>query len=296
MVERLGGGTTVFDDTPTAFGQIFRGHTFDEVQRFQAGDLTFEQEWTPELGLGPDFVATTCQGCHINHGRSTGPRISTTGVSRVAPALIGLGLLEFIPDARLDELADPDDLDGDGISGTRGPGRFGWTAAEPTVASQTAAALANDFGVTLDEIDEDVFDDLVFYTAMLAVPAQRDVDDPDVQAGAALFHSLGCTSCHVPNHTTPVVEVAAMSNQEIWPYTDLLLHDLGEGEYRTPPLWGLGLNTLVSGDVTLWHDGAAEDYDTAIVFHGGEASQVRAAYEALPDTEQRQLFAFLDSL
>ena len=220
---------------------------------------------------------------------------------RVAPPMIGLGLLQAIHPGDLEALADPDDLDGDGVSGkisrVRDPatgelavGRFGWKASNPTIRAQTAGAFAGDIGISSPELPDNygdcteaqtacrslphgeqtrlgvseaphpVMDLVTFYSENLAVPARRDVDDPIVLRGKQLFHEAGCAQCHQPKFVTSR-EAAEPAHrfQLIWPYTDLLLHDMGEGladnravgdasgrEWRTPPLWGIGLTETVN--------------------------------------------------
>ncbi len=247
---------------------------------------------------------------------------------RVAPPVIGLGLLEAVPSELLEALADPGDDDGDGISGRMRlvkdpatgdltPGRFGWRASTPTVVAQAAAAFANDMGILTSplvgsaraELDDETLRLAAFYAEGLAVPARRNAEDPGVRRGAALFEAIGCASCHTPNLTTGDVEMASVSNQSIWPYTDLLLHDMGEdlaaptfqtgvgsGEWRTPPLWGLGLNSLVNGVTTLLHDGRARSTEEAILWHGGEGEESRNRFMALVVEDRADLLSFLDSL
>ncbi len=250
----------------------------------------------------------------------------TVVAPRMAPTVIGTGLLEAIPDERLLELADPDDADGDGISGTirmvEDPilgetifGRFGWKASTGTVLTQTADAFENDMGIEtglisgVGEISPDEAELAAFYSLVLAVPAMRNTDDPDVLAGSSIFTTIGCASCHTATHTTEVVDVQGLSEQTIFPYTDLLLHDLGPdlaesatvdsvdpSEWRTPPLWGLGLHDTINGNSSLLHDGRARNPEEAILWHGGEAEAVRDRYLGLPADERDQLLRFLDSL
>ncbi len=247
---------------------------------------------------------------------------------RVAPPVIGLGLLEAVPEDELIAASDPDDLDGDGISGrvrmvvdlrTGEPvaGRFGWRATTPSVLAQAAAAFANDMGILSSplvgpdeaEIDDGTLELAAFYARGLAVPARRKTDDPDVRRGAAIFESVGCASCHTPNLRTGNVEMASVSAQSIWPYTDLLVHDMGEGlaaptfqsgiepgEWRTPPLWGLGLNSLVNGVTTLLHDGRARSIEEAILWHGGEGERARSAFMALVPGDRPDHLEFLENL
>jgi CxxC motif-containing protein (DUF1111 family) len=263
---------------------------------------------------------------------------------RVAPATIGLGLLEAIPEARLLELEDPDDRDGDGISGRLNrvwdrrqgalvAGRFGWKAEQPNLRQQIASALAADLGVTSllypdsectgaeracaqeaaalePELRERVLDRIESYLRLLAVPARRSADDAPVQQGEQLFVQAGCAGCHVPSHVTSTeAPLPELRSQRIWPYTDLLLHDLGPAlgdarpsfsadgsEWRTPPLWGLGLYRLVSGHERLLHDGRADGVAQAILWHGGEGAGARAVFEGMRLAERESLIAFVESL
>lgn len=262
---------------------------------------------------------------------------------RTAPHLLGLGLLEAIPVARLFELADPEDRDGDGISGRvhqvpgadgeRLVGRFGWKAGQPTVRSQTAAAFVHDMGLTTSahpreqlsdvqlaaiafasggapEVSDHKLDRVAFYSAHIAVPARRGTADPDVRAGAALFAAFGCARCHVESHETgPLATMPGHGTLRIAPFTDLLLHDLGEdladptidgdaapGEWRTAPLWGLGLIETVSGHQRLLHDGRARGFAEAVLWHGDEAFAARERFRTASALERRQLLAFLASL
>ena len=140
-------------------------------------------------------------------------------------------------------------------------------------------------------------------------PARRTVDEPVVLAGAETFGALGCSSCHTPTLQTGEADVPALSNQEIHPYTDLLLHDMGDGladgrpdfeasgtEWRTPPLWGIGLVELVNGHTRFLHDGRARSLEEAILWHGGEAAAAQRAYLALSADDRASLIAFLESL
>jgi CxxC motif-containing protein (DUF1111 family) len=241
---------------------------------------------------------------------------------RVARQLPGVGLLEAILERDLLARADPEDCNGDGISGRAQLvdgqlGRIGWKAEKVSVAHQVADALLADMGVTsppLPEADGNSelaasdFDDLVTYTRLLALPARRDVTDPVVQRGEALFSQIGCVNCHVTEHRTgnthPFVE---LHDQTIRPYTDLLLHDMGDdladgsgteqaSEWRTPPLWGLGLIETVSGHGRLLHDGRARSPIEAVLWHGGEAAFAREAVKKLPMGDREALAKFLRSL
>ncbi len=273
-----------------------------------------------------------------------GPMHPETLISpRVAPAVVGMGLLEAIPESVILSAADPDDADGDGISGRTNMvwdelkgavslGRFGWKANVPTVEQQTAGAFLGDLGVTSElfpaencttlqmacasapnggspEIGAERLADVVFYTQTLAVPAMRDINDPQVQQGAELFAQAGCAVCHTPQYTTDSHEIEALSNQTIYPYTDLLLHDMGPDladgrpdfeangqEWRTPPLWGIGLVETVNGHTMFLHDGRARNLTEAILWHAGEGSRARDAFKAFTKEERDALIRFLESL
>ncbi|MCW3148302.1 c-type cytochrome [Stutzerimonas stutzeri] len=263
---------------------------------------------------------------------------------RIAPPMIGLGLLEAIPQEALLANADPDDRNGDGISGrpnrvfdqlTRETviGRFGWKAGQPNLNQQNADAFFNDMGLSTHvlsgssctesqtecralpnggepEVSEQILAQVLFYTRNLGVPARRGVDDPQVLAGKTLFHRAGCQSCHVPQFTTRAdAAEPEQANQPIRPYTDLLLHDMGDGladlrpefeasgrEWRTPPLWGIGLTETVSGTARFLHDGRARTLLEAVLWHGGEAEAARQAVLAFDQSERAALVRFLESL
>jgi len=248
---------------------------------------------------------------------------------RIAPPVFGLGLLEAVPEELLLALADPDDVDGDGISGrpnfawdvTRGAprlGRFGWKSNTPTLLQQSAGAYADDMGVSSPlfpeadgshEIPRETLDAVTFYVQTLAVPARTAWTDPAVAAGEARFRAIGCARCHVETLETGAHEVAAVAFQTIHPYTDLLLHDLGPGladgrpdfqatgsEWRTAPLWGIGLAQTVLPQATFLHDGRARSLEEAILWHGGEAEGAKEAFRTMDRAAREELLAFLRSL
>ena len=281
-----------------------------------------------------------------------GPLRAGTMMSlRVAPQMIGLGLLEAIPEAAIRAKADPNDANKDGISGRVNEvwssvedklmlGRFGWKAGAPTVQAQSADAFAGDMGISSplvprptgdctaaqvqcmsapngaserqdgQEIGTELFNLVTFYAQNLAVPARRDPGGEQVLAGKALFETSGCSGCHTPSHTTGISNGQPhLSNQKIWPYTDLLLHDMGAGladnrpegkadgyEWRTAPLWGIGLTEKVSGHTFFLHDGRARNLEEAILWHGGEAKAARDAYAGLTKADRDDLLAFVKSL
>lgn len=274
-----------------------------------------------------------------------GPLHPDTQLSaRIAPPMIGLGLLEAISDASILANADPDDANGDGISGranqvwddalgTTVLGRFGWKAGQPTLNQQNAHAFAGDMGLTSNllprddctpsqtacrqavnggqpEVSDEVLALVLFYSRNLAVPARRQVDDLQVRQGKQLFNQAGCSSCHRPSFTTRSdAAEPELANQLIRPYSDLLLHDMGEGladnrpeflasgrEWRTAPLWGLGLTETVNGHSQLLHDGRARNLLEAILWHGGEAETARQQVLAFDAEQRAALLAFLHSL
>jgi CxxC motif-containing protein (DUF1111 family) len=263
---------------------------------------------------------------------------------RVAPAVHGLGLLQAIDASAIEALTDPDDEDGDGISGRANYvwdhqqkqlrlGRFGWKSNQPSLAQQTAGAFLGDMGLTsalfadqncpapqrecadaihggAPEIAESMLEQVIVYTHLLAVPARRDVSDRQVMKGERLFRELGCASCHIETFDTgKLADFPELSGQRIHPYTDLLLHDMGEGladnrpdfgasgrEWRTPPLWGIGLTKTVNRHERLLHDGRARGFAEAILWHGGEAEAARDAFVAARKAEREALLSFLQSL
>jgi CxxC motif-containing protein (DUF1111 family) len=215
----------------------------------------------------------------------------------------------------------------------RRPGRFGWKAEQPSIAQQVATAFLEDMGLTSapmpvenqspqetlqivsppspsPEVSDAILAQVILYSSLLAVPARRSVEVPEVQHGEELFRRLRCAACHEPTlETGAEAPFAELSRQTIHPYTDLLLHDMGEGlsdgrpsfeasgrEWRTAPLWGLGLIAKVNGHTFLLHDGRARNAAEAVLWHGGEAAAAREAFRLLPAAERQALLAFLESL
>ena len=267
---------------------------------------------------------------------------------RLAPPLAGLGLLEAIDERDILALADPEDKNNDHISGkanlvwdvVRGKtvlGRFGFKANQPNLLQQTAAAFRGDIGITNDlfkeqpcserqiicqqaqngldsnsdvEIKRELLDAVTFFGRMLAVNKRRGENTPKVLAGRKLFYQANCKACHTPGFTT--INNAAepeLAGQKIWPYSDLLLHDMGKGladgrpdflatgsEWRTAPLWGLGLSQQVSGSKLYLHDGRARSLSEAILWHDGEAKTSRDYFIAMDKEKRQALLAFVRSL
>jgi len=353
-----------------------------ELIQFFKGDEAFGEVFTSQTGLGPIFVANQCAGCHPGDGKGSpfvqftrfgqgdtlgnqflnlgGPQLQhkaipgylpeqlPTGVPRtilVAPAVTGLGYLDAVEDAYLILLSDPNDADGDGISGrphyntipsyvSLRPNaipqggkyicRFGKKGGAYDLLHQTSGAYNQDMGITslfepidphsgleMDaEVSTETVHNVVFYLKTLKAPIQRDKNDVDVMVGKNLFDQIDCAKCHTPTMQTGYSPIEVLSYKEFNPYTDLLLHDMGaelddgytEGyaltsEWKTPPLWGLGLSKDSQGGLYyLMHDGRAFSIDQAIQLHGGEANQSRSLYNQLSEGEKTQLIKFLESL
>lgn len=351
--------------------------------QFLAGDIAFNDEiFHSKNGLGPVFVATSCGSCHAGDGKghpfstltrfgqidSTGnkflhlggPQLQNLAIPGYYPEIIpegatfskftppantGLGFLELVSDADLLAMADPDDANGDGISGVpnwdylanfiaASPGaisqdgryihRFGKKAAAYNLLHQTVNAYNQDIGITsifspldvysgLDigpEISNQTVRNVVFYLQTLKAPIPRNQDPEKFKSGKFLFTEIGCQKCHVETLKTGISPVSALSKQIFHPYTDLLLHDMGpllddgytEGnaktaEWRTPPLWGLGLSAnSQGGKYFLLHDGRARSIEQAIELHGGEGSGARSKFSLLNDEDREAIIFFLKSL
>ncbi|OOV35906.1 thiol oxidoreductase [Candidatus Synechococcus spongiarum LMB bulk10D] len=301
-------------------------------------EATVDLTWQEDVQAGGE---PPLRKVHVGLIRPNGEVVAEAEMNRslrTAPPLIGLGLLEAVPDEAILSHADPDDRDGDGISGRpvfpeqghgrQALGRFGWKAGTATVQEQTAEAYINDMGLTTAtgpetnttaegqaaDITWEELTAVTFYSQSLGAPAtQRPAKDPLVSRGSALFGDLQCAVCHVPSHETgtdPNAVVAAIRGQTVWPYTDLLVHDMGPGlddgvaehgfttsaEWRTAPLWGLGLTHRVNGKAGYLHDGRARTVDEAIRWHGGEAEGARENYLALASRDRQALLDWLQGL
>lgn len=364
-------------------GQV-DGLTSEQNRQFLAGDIAFNDDiFTAETGLGPLFVATSCGPCHPGDGKGHpftsffrfgqhdttgnlyldfgGPQlqnraipgyhpeilpVDATRTTLMPPAVTGLGFLDAVTDEVILSMADPDDLNGDGISGVpnwisipsysthrpasivRGDdkyvGRFGKKASTYDLLQQTVTAYNEDIGITSSfepvdtysgnilefEVDDNTVLNVVFYLKTLKAPVQRTPDNTKTAAGKTIFTDLGCAKCHLTQLETGDSPIAALSHKTFAPYSDLLLHDMGPGlndgytegsaltsEWRTPPLWGLGLSkNSQGGKYFLMHDGRAPGIAEAILLHGGEANTSKVNYEALPETEKQKLINFLESL
>jgi CxxC motif-containing protein (DUF1111 family) len=358
------------------------GLTSAEYQRHLDGAAEFDEIYVPSTGLGSLFVSNSCGGCHAGAGKghpsttltrfgqtdTSGNKMLLLGAPQLqnraipgflpemlpvgasaakfnAPITAGLGFLELVPDQDLLALSDPNDLDGNGISGVpnwnwipnyvipnphavvrngKYISRFGKKASVYNLLQQTASAFNQDMGITstyepkdpytLADADPEVtnvaLQQNVFYLQTLQMPIQRTPKDAQVVAGKQVFKQIGCEDCHKETLKTGYSPVSALSYQEFHPYTDLLLHDMGnalndhytEGsaltaEWRTAPLWGLGLSpTAQGGNYFLMHDGRATSIEQAIDLHGGESANSRNKYQNLTTQEKLNLVSFLKSL
>ena len=268
--------------------------------------------------------------------------------ARVAPPMIGLGLLEAIPEAAILANAQAQASAKNGIAGRPNQvwddalhktvlGRFGWKAGQPNLNQQNVHAFSGDMGLTTrlrpfddctdtqtackqaptgngpegePEVSDNILRLVLFYSRNLAVPARRDVGSPQVLAGKNLFFQAGCQSCHTPSYTTAAnAAEPELANQVIRPYSDLLLHDMGDGladhrtefqasgrDWRTPPLWGVGLTQTVSGHTQFLHDGRARNLLEAVLWHGGEAQAAQQQVLSFNAQQRAALLAFLNSL
>lgn len=359
------------------------GLSYEQNRQFLAGDVAFNDEvFTAQTGLGSIFVATSCGSCHAGDGKghpfttltrfgqtdSTGNKFLHLGGPQLQnralpgytpeqipasaafskftpPANTGLGFLELVSDADILAMADPNDANGDGISGVPNyeylPSfitpfvnaiprngkyihRFGKKAAAYNLLHQTVNAYNQDIGITTTFLPQDVYSglnidpeipdktirDVVFYLQTLKAPIQRNQNDATVIQGKNIFIQVGCESCHKQTLQTVFSSIAPLSNKMVHPYTDLLLHDMGaalddgytEGsaktnEWRTPPLWGLGLSpNSQGGQYFLLHDGRAKSIEEAIRLHGGEAANSKNKFIQLKAADKNALLRFLESL
>jgi CxxC motif-containing protein (DUF1111 family) len=263
---------------------------------------------------------------------------------RTAPFMIGLGLLEAIPTQDILKNTDVEDKNKDGISGRANyvwdyekkktvVGRFGWKANQPNLRQQVAGAFNGDIGLTTSlftndhctdnqgdckkqinggnpEISDEILSATVSYSSSLAVPMRRNAQNKEVLRGKKLFETAQCASCHIPKFTTQAIsDYPEYQDIIIRPYTDLLLHDMGEGladhredfeasgrEWRTAPLWGIGMVGKINGHTNFMHDGRARNLNEAILWHGGEAENAKNHYLKMPKQDRQALLKFLESL
>jgi CxxC motif-containing protein (DUF1111 family) len=375
---------TVSPDPGDVFDGPMDGLTQAELAAFIRGDEEFGRRFAPATGLGPIFNDVSCAACHSGDGRGRpgnaltrigspdndmyrslgGPQIQTRAIPgalaeaipvgipislRLPPPVFGAGLIEAIADTEILQHADPDDADGDGISGRpnwvqpppwvpatepgSGPalriGRFGRKAQTSSILQQTVEAYLQDMGITSDflpdenrnpmashphdaadrvadpEIPASTVLAVVNYLRLLAPPAPGR----DNIAGQNAFHTIGCASCHVPELRTALSSSPTLRNRSVGLYSDLLLHDMGDGladhrpdgqasgrEWRTAPLWGLRLiRKFLNGEAFLLHDGRARSIEEAILLHGGEAQRSRDLFNALNAADRAALLDFVGS-
>ncbi|MDW3651834.1 MAG: di-heme oxidoredictase family protein [Bacteroidia bacterium] len=314
-----------------------KGHPFTTLTRF--GQIS--PNTMPDVSIGgPQLQHRAIPGYEPETVPEGSPFMKFT-----PPAVTGLGLLAALTDEQILEQADPNDANENGISGVpnfisppeyfipkwyhqpqdgKYIGRFGKKAAAIDLLQQTVGAYNQDMGITstfepLDvasglitdpEVTDETVKDVVFYLRTLKAPLPRLSDDPQVMKGKSLFTAIQCSSCHTPEWTTPESDIAALSNKTFYPYTDLLLHDMGpqlddgvtEGsaetfEWKTPALWGLGLSPdSQGGEYFLMHDGRARSIEEAILMHGGEAAESSNKYQTLNPSDKEALIQFLESL
>jgi CxxC motif-containing protein (DUF1111 family) len=314
-----------------------KGHPFTTLTRFGQSDGSGNQY--RHLG-GPQLQNRAIPGF-------TPEQLPAgVGFSKLTPpANTGLGFIDAVSDADILAWADPTDANGDGISGVpnwvsmrvyltqrsgtveengKYVGRFGKKGAAYDLHQQTAGAYNEDIGITSTyepfdthsgfavdpEISDQTVQDVVFYLKTLKSPVQRNSNRSEIVEGKGLFNSIGCAKCHRPEMKTGASNIGALANKTFYPYTDLLLHDMGPGlddgytegsaktsEWKTPPLWGLGLSKFSQGgQYFLLHDGRARSIYEAIILHGGEGENSRNNYQSLPDSEKKKLIGFLESL
>ncbi|HEY6502788.1 MAG TPA: di-heme oxidoredictase family protein [Chitinophagaceae bacterium] len=315
-----------------------KGHPFTTLTRFGQSDTTNGNMFL-HLG-GPQLQHRAIPGFYPEQIPA-----GATSSKFTPPANTGLGFIDAVPDAAILAMADPNDTNADGISGRpnlvvphsysalrpnsvpvngKYIGRFGKKGATYDLLQQTATAYNQDIGITTSyeafdtytgqpidpEVSNQTVLDVVFYLQTLKAPVQRTPNDADVVAGKQIFANINCNKCHVPQLTTGISPIVPLSNKAIFPYTDLLLHDMGNGlndgytegtalpqEWRTPPLWGLGLSkNSQGGQYFLLHDGRAKSIQQAIELHGGEATNSKNQFVQLTEADKQKLIKFLESL
>lgn len=336
-----GTGTQIPKEGTVTITYTEEAGSFPDGETYSLRKPSYAITWNVGGGATQINVSNPGQPYHATNNASGTYYISP----RTAPMVPGLGLLEAIPESTIRSFADASDSNGDGISGkpnivwdtTQAKsfiGRFGWKANQPNLNHQNASAFLGDIGLTTSvfpsencatgqtlcsasttgngsnpEISNDRLARVTFYTSLVSVPGRRNWKNEDVKKGKELFIEIGCSSCHIPRIKTGDHPIREVANQEIRPYTDLLLHDMGDGlsdfrsdflatgnEWRTTPLWGLGLVERVNGHELLLHDGRARGVQEAILWHGGEAEQSKNKYKQLPKESRSKLISFLKSL
>jgi CxxC motif-containing protein (DUF1111 family) len=305
-------------------------------------DLFLDWEETPVAFADGDTASLRKPVLRIENPKFGDLDASVMTSLRIAQPLVGIGFLEAVPEDTLLSIAQrqrAQNVNGrpnrvwDAVNGRMALGRFGWKANVPNLKQQIAAASIGDMGVNsrlfpdqncppvqvvcakmlagnFPEIIDHEIGALELWLQGLAVPARRNVNDADVRRGAQLFAQAQCAVCHVPDMSTGKFPgLPQLSDQVFHAYTDMLLHDMGEGladgrpdfaagprDWRTPALWGLGLSAVVTGGIALLHDGRARNVDEAILWHGGEAAAAREAFRAMPKADRVALARFVESI
>lgn len=323
---------------------IYGGQLQDQSIQNTVTEGTFDVSYIPQIINYPSGeIITLRKPIYTIKNLAYGNLAADALISpRVAQQMPGLGLLEAIPESTILEYADENDSDNDGISGKPNYvwnieankailGRFGWKANQPTIKQQVAGAFAGDLGITstlfpnencpdgvdcsqftnggIPEIPDEKLSRVTLYSSTLGVPARRNHDDQEILEGKELFNAISCATCHIPKMKTGSHTIPALENQTIRPYTDLLLHDMGDGladnapdfkatgnEWRTPPLWGIGLIETVNGHTNLLHDGRARNIEEAVLWHSGEAEKSKLSFVNLSSIERKKVLAFIKSL
>lgn len=376
-------------DAESVMNGPLAGLTAEQNKLFTEGAEEFDEVYTAERGLGPIYVAPSCAGCHSGDNKGHpftiltrfgqkdtsgntflhlgGPQLQNraipgrlpeelpmgaTSSKFLAPITAGVGFIDLIQDADLIAMSDPNDTNGDGVSGVpnwikipawlspspgsitqngKYIGKFGRKANAHNLHQQVVGAYNNDMGLTTSylptnpinykdgltvvpnsdvEISDKSLNANLFYLKVLQAPMQRNINNEEVKAGKELFIQIGCEACHKQTLKTGTSVIQQLSNKEFHPYSDFLLHDMGaelddnytEGnaatsEWRTTPLWGVGLSTDAQGGLLyLLHDGRAHSFNEAILLHGGEGSNSRAKFNALTEAQKNALIKFLNSL
>ncbi len=323
---------------------IYGGQLQDQSIQNTTTEGSFDVTYTPVFVNYPSGETVTLRKpSYTIKNLAYGNLASSVQISpRVAQQMPGLGLLEAIPEATILEFADEKDVNNDGISGkpnyvwdvekqAESIGRFGWKANQPSIKQQVAGAFSGDLGLTSSlfpnencpdgvdcsqfpnggtpEVTDKALSRVTIYSSTLGVPVRRNHDDQEILEGKELFNSINCKACHIPKTMTGTHSIPALENQIIRPYTDLLLHDMGNdladnapdfkatgNEWRTPPLWGIGLIETVNGHTNLLHDGRARNIEEAILWHGGEAEKAKQDFVNLSLTERKKVLDFIKSL
>ncbi|MEM1217776.1 MAG: di-heme oxidoredictase family protein [Bacteroidota bacterium] len=325
------------------YGSQIQDHALPDIQAEASVRITYDTlhftypDGTPYTLFMPQYTLQDPGYKDLDPGYTLAPRI--------APQVAGLGLLDNIPEQAILDNEDIEDKDGDGISGkanyvwdqvNKGMslGRFGWKANQPSILQQNAGAFNGDMGLTTSlfpeeeysayqkarnpkkrsggepEVSDEQLARITLYVKTLAIPAKRNIDEPLYAAGRALFYEIGCEACHTASFTTGTTDsIETLNGQIIYPYSDLLLHDMGEGladgrpdfkasgrEWRTAPLWGIGLIKTVNKHTRLLHDGRARNIEQAILWHAGEAEQSKTDFTELSAEEREALIFFVESL